>query len=194
MMIIRGRFLTNLKLTKKIEDLDYVLEGIKKEAFAPHVSFARDYSLSAVSNIDSLGEVRRNEGPRNFGTGMTINSSREIEVRAPSDDSILWISSSVFLPNGWLVLCDRQNNCLKVFDETFAENIRQKLPGQPRYYCLINQNDVLVSLPDEKQILWFDSVPFLMTKQSFKFDAVCDGVATLNEYIFCNMLLKTRTR
>ena len=181
----RQRFLTILKLKQTLKDLDILAEDIKKEAYEPSLSFERNQDLSDVLDIESLGSVTHNlrSMPRNFNADMTILSSRRVNIKLSSDKNVPWISSSVFLPCGDIILCDRNNICVKHFSSEFLFVESVNLPGQPRGCCLINENELLISLSYRKQIQRFQTLPSIQLKGTINLDKQCEDICTLDHDI-----------
>ena len=184
----RQRFVTNLKLKQTLKDLDILTEDIKKEVYEPSLSFERNQDLSDVLDIESLGSVTHNlcSMPRNFNADMTILSSRRVNIKLSSDETVPWISNSVFLPSGDIILCDRNNNVnsVKHFSSEFVFMKSIKLPGKPGGCSLINENEFLVSLSDRKQIQRYQTLPFIELKGTINLDQQCEDIDTLGQDIF----------
>ena len=187
---VRQRYLTNHKLQQTCQDLDTVFEDLNKELYEPNVSVERNKSLSSLLSVDSFCTLNHNlrGGSKLFTSAeKEIISSHEVNVRFPSDQNVPWISGSVFLKNGEIVLCDRNNSCLKVLDPSFAKKDDQysvNLSGKPRDCCLINEIEVLVTMPEKQQIQWFQIRPVIKLKKTFDLDRMCEGVASLKNDIF----------
>lgn len=114
-------FITNLKLIRTLSTLEDIIEGIKNETHTPCMSFSENHSLISTLNSQSLGSLHHNipDYPNSSNNPLQVRFFREANVRTSSDQSVPWITGSVFLSNGELVLCDRNNKCLKFFDYKF---------------------------------------------------------------------------
>ena len=64
------------------------------------------------------------------------------------------------------------------------------MPKHPRDCCLVNQNDVLVTIPEMKQIQRYKTTPNLCLKNTINFDTQCECVDSLNQdiYVTCSVL------
>ena len=186
---VRQRYLTTHKLQQTCQDLDNVLDDLNKELYEPNVVVETNKALKSLLTIDCFCTLNHNlrGGSKNFTSELETISSRKENVRFASDQNLPWISGSSFLPNGEIVLCDRNNNCLKVLELAFGKKDNHdpvKLSGKPRDCCLINEHEVLVTLPGKKQVQWFQIRPSIKVKKSFDFDKECEGVAAMKNEIF----------
>ena len=182
----RKKFLTHLKLTQTLGNINVLKEEIKKEIYEPSLLFDSNEELSSVLGFDSLGTVKHDlfSRPRSFNADMTVQASRKVTVKLSSDQSDAWISGSLFLPSGELILCDKNNTCLKRFDAEFISPTCYQLPKWPRDCCLTKKDEILVTFPELKQIQHLNTSPNITLKNTINFDAQCECVDSLNDDIF----------
>ena len=176
------RFLSHLKLTQTLNDLNVLTLDIKTDAFEPNLSFDGNQHLSNILNIDAFGTINRN-----FNADMAIRSSRRVNIKLSSDEDVPWITSSVFLPSGDIILCDRYNKCVKHFNSEFLLVECVNLTGEPRGCCLMNDNELLVSLSNTKQIQMFETVPSVQLQDTINLDIQCEDIDALDQdiYVIC---------
>lgn len=107
-------------------------------------------------------------------------SGREVTVRSngwTSDTKKCSITGCEFMSNGNLVLCDNTNKKLKVFDRKYKCTSVQTLPSQPWDVTLVDDDVMVVTLPERKQLQFVDSNPRLMLKNSLNVVKHCWGVS-----------------
>ena len=188
----------HLKLAKTLRDLNALALDIRAEIYEPTLAFEENSDMSNVSNVESLGTVKHNARsvPREFNANMTIKSSRRVNIKLSSDNTVPWITGSVFLPNGDIILCDRLNKCVKHFNSEFRFVESVNLTGEPRGCCLMNGNELIVSLSDKKQIQIFQTLPDIQLRGTINLDKQCEDIDVLGEdiYVICHDTLNKEIR
>lgn len=187
----RQKFLTNLKLMHTLKDVEAAYEDIIMERQMPRISFSRNQTLSVVLRTDSFDTISHkvHNTSHSIRNDMAVHSPRKLNVKLYSDRFPPWISSSACLQTGDLILCDRVNKCLTILDHEFSVKRTLETSGQLRDCCCIDNNEVLVTLPVEKQVQWFHLVPSIqLKKKTIHLDKQCEGIATLNQdiYVTCH--------
>ena len=186
----REIFINHLKLTQTLNDLDAILGNIDKDAHDPRLLFEMNQELSMLFSISSFGILTHNMlgHSKSFSPDLNVYSCKKVDIRVPSDQKAPWISGSVFLPSGDIVLCDRNNNTLKVFDCVFGAKNSFILSENPRDCCCVADNVVAVSFPEAKMIQIYETAPTLKLKTAINLDKCCPGVAALKSeiYVVCH--------
>ena len=182
----RQRFLSHVKLTQTLKDVCVLNEEMRTEKYEPILSFERNENLFSVLKAENLGIVTHNLKRQHclFNADMTISSIQKMKIRIASDSTTPWITGSAFLPNGDLILCDKNNVSIKHFDSKFKYRETVGLSSAPRDCCSINKDEVLVTLPSERQIQRFQTVQTLQLKNILNLDKQCEGIDCLNQDIF----------
>ena len=109
-------FVYNIQLSQAVTSLTTITEEITKEVYQPHISFECYPAISFAGNQD-LGTVRCHPSriPQQKGFDeMCITAGNKINVKLQSDAEDAFISGSAFLSSGELVLCDYNNDKLKL--------------------------------------------------------------------------------
>ena len=187
-------FIHDLKLKKTIEQVDYLLNDIGKDVKEPYIAFVLNETLR--TNINSLGVVRR-EAHRKTETkdlvtkqfanvkdmrpvivDMKIKTVEKIDVKFPGDKSSPFISGSLFMPNDDLILSDWANSSLKTLGNTyFTQKEQLKLSSAPWDLCLVEADEIVITQPNTKSLLFMTVVPRLKRSSSISLDQKCQGVA-----------------
>ena len=180
-------FIHNLKLNKTLEQIDKILQDIDNEVKAPGISFEFDENLKMV-NAQSLGVVRSTsttaKETRSVIADMKIESIEKVDVKFPADQYTPEITGSLFLPNGELILCDYINSSVKVLNADFTQKEQLKLSSYPWDLCLMENDEIVITQPGAKQLLFIKIVPKLQIGSSTSLDQSCCGVAVHNGLIF----------
>ena len=181
-------FIHNLQLKKTLEQIDNILQDIDIEAKAPGISFEFDETLK-MTNVQSLGVVRSTstipKETRPVIADMTIKSIEKEDVRFPADQATPHISGSLFLPNGELILCDHSiNSSVKVLNADFTQKEQLKLSSNPLDLSLVKTDEIVITQPCTKQLLFMKIAPKLQIGSSTSLDQTCYGVAVHNGLIY----------
>ena len=178
-------FVRNLQLKKTTDHVDRILQEIEKEVKKPGVSFSCDETLR-MTDIKSLGIVKSTavKEARPVVADMEIQSITLVDVKFPSDQSEPWISGSLFMPNGELILCDRSSVSVKVFNADFTQKEQIKISSRPWDLGLMPNEEIVVTQPDAISLLFMKVVPKLQTGSSITLDQVCRGVAVKDGFIY----------
>ena len=178
-------FVHNLQLKKTLEQVDSILQDLGKEVKEPDISFDFNETLR-MTDIQSLGVVRSTtvKDARPVIADMKIKSVEKVDVKFQGDQSKPYISGSLFMPNGELILCDNSNCSVKVLNSDFTKKEQLKLPSNPWDLCLIVTGEVVISQPGAKSLLFMKVVPKLQSGSSITLDQSCYGVAVRDGFIY----------
>ena len=178
-------FVHNLQLKKTLEQVDYILKDIENEAKEPDLSFDFDETLK-LTDKQSLGVVKSTSAKdtRPVVADMAIKSVEKVGVKFPADQYNPYISGSLFIPNGELILCDNSNNSVKVLDTNLKQKEEIKLSWRPWGVCLMESDEIVISLPDAQSLLFMKVVPKLQTGSSIALNQSCRGLVVKDGMIY----------
>ena len=181
-------FIHNLQLKKTLEHMDCILQDIDNEIKIPSISFEFDETLK-MTDAQSLGVVRSTstiipKETRPVIADMKIKSIEKVDVKFPADQNTPGITGSLFLPNGELILCDYNNSSVKVLNADFTQKEQLKLSSNPWDLCLMETDEIVITQPNTKQLLFTKVIPKLQIGSSTSLDQSCRGVAVHNGLIY----------
>ena len=182
----RSIFMCNIQLSHAVTSLTTITEEITKEVYQPHISFECNPAISFEGN-QSLGMVKCNTSriPQQKGFDeMSVTAGNKINVKLQSDAKDAFISGSTFLSSGELILCDRSNNKLKLLDKSLQMKESIDVPGRPSDIAPVNQQQVIVTFPDEKYLQFIQVTPSLALGHKVDLGMECRGVAVSRESIY----------
>ena len=182
----RSIFMRNIQLSQAVTSLTAITEEITKEVYQPHISFECNPAISFAGNQD-LGTVKchtsRTPQLKGFDE-MSITAGNKINVKVQSDGEDAWISGSTFLPSGELVLCDCNNNKLKLLDKSLQMKESIDLPGSPWDVAPVDQHQVIVTFPHVQYLQFIQVTPKLALGHKVDLGMECRGVAVSRESIY----------
>ena len=185
----QGIFMYNIQLSQAVKSFATITEEITKEVYQPHISFECNPAISFAGNQD-LGTVRchtfRTPQMKGFDE-MSITAGNKINVKLQSDAYDAFISGSTFLSSGKLVLCDYDNNKLKLLDKSLQMKESIDVPGGPWDVAPVNQHQVIVTFPFEKYLQFIQVTPSLALGHKVDLGMECRDLSVSRESIYISL-------
>ena len=128
--------------------------------------------------------------------GMKIQSVKQYFIKLDDDRKGAWISGCSFMPSGDLVLCDHSNSKLKLLDRAFKVKDSLRLNDGLWSVSVIDDDNVIVTLPFNKQLQYVHLVPRMNAGHVIQLDKKCWGVAVADNeiYVSCHNAGKGEVR
>ena len=182
----RSIFMCNIQLSQAVTSMTTITEEITTEVYQPHISFECNPAISFAGDQD-LGTVRchtsRTPQLKGFDE-MCITAGNKMNVKLHSDAKDACITGSTFLSSGELVLCDYDNNKLKLLDKNLQMKESTDVPGSPWDVAPVNQHQVIVTFPYNKYSQFIQVTPSLALGYKVDLGMQCWGVAVSRESIY----------
>ena len=141
-----------------------------------------------MTNVQSLGVVRSTsttaKETRPTIADMKIKSIEKVDVKFPADQKTQMITGSLFLSNGELILCDSTNSSVKVLNADFTQKEQLKLESNPCDLCLMENDEIVITQPYTKQLLFMKFAPKIQTGSSITLGQQCRGIAVQDGLIY----------
>ena len=179
-------FVYNIQLSQSVKSLTTITEEITKEVHQPHISFECNPAITIVGDQD-LGTVKCHTTriPQQKGFDeMSVTARNQVNVKVPSDARDARITGSAFLPSGQLILCDQNNNKLKLLDENLHMKESIDVPGKPWDVAPVNQHQVIVTFPGQRYLQFIQVTPSLALGHTVDLGMECRGVTVSRESIY----------
>ena len=186
-------FASDIKISNNLSEYEAVLDDLQNNFERSDLCFQRNSKLLEMQQIiDSLGSIKEKDSVSYKGTstkvvlGMKVQSSSQANVRQDDDDkeNKTMITGCSFLPSGDLVLCDSANSKLKLLDRTFKVKASLSLNDNPWSLSVIDDSNVIVTIPDTKQLQYVQLVPHIKAGRVIKLDKKCWDVAVVGNEIY----------
>ena len=121
-------FVAEMMVSKNLQEYESVVLDMRKDYIRPIVSFERNTKLVELqTDVNALGDLKISYKTdylrdKRMMLGMKIQSSSRVDVRSPDDKGHIatCITGCAFMPNGYAILCDRQNSKIKQLDTSFS--------------------------------------------------------------------------
>ena len=184
-------FASDIKISKNLSAYETVLDDLQNNFERADLWFQRNSKLVEMQQtIDSLGRIKEKDFVSHKGIstkvvlGMKVQSSSQPKVELDDDKEKTCIKGCCFMPSGDLVLCDRYNSKLKLLDQTFKVKASLSLNAKPWSLSVIDNSNVIVTLPDTKQLQYVQLVPHMKAGRVIKLDKKCWDVAVAGNEIY----------
>ena len=105
-----------------------------------------------------------------------IRSISKVKIRIPDDSEEPDIRGCCLMPDGQAVLCDFRNYQIKLLDSSYKLIKNLKLPARPTDISVLNDTEVIITIPIEKQLLIVAVTPQLKLIRTIYLDKQCWGV------------------
>ena len=190
-------FAAEIQVAKTIRDCESRLADLEKEDADLMLSFEKNKKLADLqADIKSLGVIDKEfkKGERCDKIvllGKHVQSRREVKVRLDDDKRKPWITGCALMPNGKCVISDRNNDRLKLFDNSlvFQDNLTITDIWD---VSAVDPNTVIVTVPKMKKLQYVHLLPQLQLGRIIQLESECWGVCVSGDDIY--MTCKTSKR
>ena len=193
-------FIADTQVSKSIQGYARKLAELEKDIEKPNLAFKRNELLAdLVAGVNSLGSLLSQRISDNqdtklpgkpYSTGSTkmlkdrkIKSRKEVNVKTDEDKEDPCIAGCTVMPNGHVVLCDYQNDQIKLLSDSWAITGRLKVKF-PWDLSVIDSSNVIVSSPDTMQLQKVQVFPKMKASRTIQLDRRCWGVAVSGQEIY----------
>ena len=192
-------FITEGDVSEHLHKHEVVLDEIATNASKPALNFVGNQRLIDLqTEISSLGQLKENDTSFGFGSKAELISkgkvllgkkatSQEPYVRASDDENAPLISGSAFMANGYAVLCDSLNYKIKLLDKASVLRESLKLVSRPGDVSVVDDNNVVITLPYTEQLQDIQVFPRLKTGRIIQLDKQCRGIAVICDEIYITL-------
>ena len=196
--IIYDMFAADKKVSLHLKEYEMLLQEVNQESRMPAITFHRLEQLVEIQkNINKLGflrtgYVRADNSHCKLFPNIKVESSSWVGMKLSEDAKTPWISGCDVMQDGSVVVCDRENNKVKLIDSALILKDSLDLLTPPWDVSAISSSSInascIVSLPDVKQLQYIEVTPILKTGPGIQLDKTCWGIHVAGEeiYITCH--------
>ena len=118
-------------------------------------------------------------------TEMTVASMIEVNIKMSGERELPWITGCTFMPNGDVVLCDRNNRNIKLLSDTFTTKDSLQLDYKPFDVSPVDSSRTVITLPHQNQLQFIQVMPSLKKlDQSINIGSRCLCVQVVADIIY----------
>ena len=172
-----------------------ISKNIKREP-SHYCEDCSEYFCDTCKDVHGSLKVSRNHTvlsgakmPKHFnttGTGIQhgnimwldkrIRSISKVNIRIPNDSEVPCIWGCCLMSDGQAVLCDWNNDQIKLLDSSYKLIGNLKLPAEPYDISVLNDTDVIITLHHKRQLLIVSVTSQLRIIRTIQLDKACWGV------------------
>ena len=191
-------FTTEIQVSKGLQEYETLLTEMENDVYIPALSFVGNKLLTELeTEITSLGNLKgidkslshssKSKSQRkhkNTLLGKKASLQTKRKVRASDDKKAPCISGCTFMPSGHAVLCDRENENVKVLDNDLVLFEYIKTCSWPWDVSVVDDNNVIITLPRTKKLQLIQVFPQLETGRIIQLEKKCDGIQVFGNEIY----------
>ena len=199
-------FVADIQVSKALQTYKRKLRDLERDIEKPTLYFERKELLfDIVLGVDNLGSLiiggkdrrqvhtqqpKPTHQPKPYIKNYPkilrdkkVNSSDLVNVKIEGDQKKPCITGCTVMPSGHVVILDRNNNQIKLLDDSWTITGRLQLPD-PWNVSVLDSSNVIVSSPGNKQLQKVQMLPRIKVVRTIKLDKKCYGVAVSGEEIY----------
>ena len=182
-------FAAEVQTSKGLQECQSRLVDLEKEIVKLSLSFERNTKLDDLKrDINTLGSLKMLEEAakqceKTVLLDRKIQSRKEVNVRLADDKTDPGICGCAVMPNGYIVICDRNNERIKLLDNSLVHTDSLNLP-EPWDVSAVDANNVIATLCEQKQLQYVQVLPQMKTGRVLQLDKMCWGVAVSGDDIY----------
>ena len=148
------------------------------------------FSASAFSNLCDSGTTRVvSLGPKVNAASFNIQAfaSTRTDIKLPDDQCTPCVTGCSFMPNGELVICDRSNGRVKLFDHSWriVNFVNFSIfPSGPWDISVWGRTSVIVTLLEKMQLVFIKVYPKIISGSVIQLDKQCWGLDVVGSEIY----------
>ena len=199
--IKESMFTADVQVSKVLQGYQSKLGELEKGAEKPNLAFERNKTLDdLITEVKSLGFLktqhkgRPDDRPlktdisgRKVLLGRKVLSGSQVCIKTDDDKNRPLISGCSVLPNGHVVLCDNDNNKIKLLDGSTS------LVGSLEFYdpydvSVLDTENVIITTPENRKLQVVQVFPHMKAGRTIQLDKKCWGVEVSRDeiYITCH--------
>ena len=181
-------------MSKSISDYDELVHDIRTDMQLPKLEFRKSNKLiDVLKSVEGLGSVeipRTQAGSIQHDKGvlldMKVKSKQEVNLKLSDDDDAPYILGCTFLPNGRILLCDNNNNKLKLLNSDMSIKKSLKLAEAPYNVAAIGENEAIITFFDNhnKDLQCIYTHPDLKLGKTITLSRKCYGLHVVDDEIY----------
>ena len=184
-------FAAEVQAAKTIRDCESRLADLEKEVAEVRLSFEKNKKLADLqADVKSLGAIDKEtkkveQDDKIVLLGKHVQSHIEVDAKLDDDDDDddPWITGCAVIPNGNIVICDRNNDRLKLFANSWVRQESLTILDIWRV-SVVDPNTVIVTVEGQKKLQYVQILPQLQLGRTIQLDSKCYGVCVSGDDIY----------
>ena len=196
-------YTVGVQLSKSLQEYESRLYEFENDAGKPTLTFEKNKMLADLKcEVKSLGSLKPgvkldsndNASMMTCNRDNTLFLNRDIQTRcqanveAVGDEEIPQIIGCTVMANGYAVLCDCNNQKIKLLDSTEDLSANLQLSSSPWDVSVVDSRSIIVTYPDKMQLQFIQVFPQMKSERVIQMDKKCWGVEVSGDdiYVTCH--------
>ena len=185
-------FSANVKLSKSISEYDELTKDIRNSMHSPNLEFQENNKLiDMLKNMEGFGRIEEAEADSTqqhhlMILDMKVKSTKEVSIKLSDDTITPNITGCTFLSNGRILLCDFQNQKVKLLDSDMSVKKSLKLSDGPYNVAAVGENEAIITFGprDINNLQYIYTHPELKLCKKIALPNKCYGLHVDNDEIY----------
>ena len=179
-----------VKLSKTMSAYDELIQDIRQGIQQPKLEFHKHEMLfDVLKNVEGLGRIETSENvsvQRDYVKilDMKVRSTEEVNIKLADDGDTPHIIGSAFLSYNRVLLCDYNNNKLKLLDSKMSVKNSLKLSYKPYNVAAVSENEAIITFGNSNDLQFIDTHPDLKLCKKITLPVQCYGLSVVNDGIY----------
>ena len=186
-------FSAKVKISKSISEYDDLIQDIRKGMKRPQLEFHKNKKLTDLLqyDVDGLGRIEPSESGISQQhhveiLDMKVKSTKKVNIELPDDNGDPSITGCTFLSKGRILLCDNENQKLKLLDSNMSVKKILKLSDYPWNVAAFGENEAIITFGSEiiYHLQYIHTHPDLELGKKITLPEKCLGLQVVNDEIY----------
>ena len=181
-------FSANVKLSKSISEYNELTKDIRNRMQSPNLKFQENKKLiDMLKSVEGFGriEVVEADSTQQMLLDMKVKSTKEVSITLSDDSTTPHITGCTFLSNGRILLCDYQNQKVKLLDSDMSVKKSLKLSYIPYNVAAVGENEAIITFGSgNNDLQYIITHPELKLCKKITLPNKCYGLQVVNDAIY----------
>ena len=186
-------FSAKVKISKSISEYDDLIQDIRKGMKRPQLEFHKNKKLTDLLqyDVDGLGRIEPSESGISQQhhveiLDMKVKSTKKVNIELPDDNGDPSITGCTFLSKGRILLCDNENQKLKLLDSYMSVKKILKLSDYPWNVAAFGENEAIITFGSENinDLQYINTHPDLKLGKKITLSDKCFGLQVVDDEIY----------
>ena len=184
-------FASEIKISNRQIEYVILLHDIGLETKTTVMSFSGNQQLIDLQKkLNDFGDLKvdyiRSTSIKSFSE-LKVKSVSHVDIKLPVDPQIPWVSGCQVVSDEQIVLCDFDNNRVKLLNSSYTIQDSLDVKDRPWDVSVISSSSAIITLPLSMQLQYIDLKPKLKSGRTIQLDKKCWGVQVVREKIFVTL-------
>ena len=145
---------------------------------------SKDHVLTNLHGATHMGQTVPSQNIQDVILDLSPQSISKVSVKEANDEAAPHITGCSFLSSGELLLCDHENENIKIFNKSLTVSDSIQIVSRPWDIAVVDDKTAIVTMPNVKQLQYVDLVQKLSLGSRLSTKQRCFGIVVVNNLIY----------